>query len=245
MINYSAIKQLFANEQKQHPFRFLQETVYTVLMNAILSFQLQPGDCLNDGAIAYELCVSRTPVRHALMRLEEVGFVTKSKFDYVVINIDWCDVREVMYVRQAIEPTAAALLTKRLTSKSYNILKKELANMKCIIYEGKFLDPCVFATMEVQFHKLIVTLSENKPLITLYESMETAIIRSYQRFSYENTFNGFATHNGSDAIAYNFYRTHSLLIDIIKMGNHRIAHDVMQEHLEMSISKVPYSVNFT
>lgn len=243
MVDYAVIKQLFQVEQKQHPFHYLQESVHATIINAIISLQIQPGDHLNDGLIAKELHISRTPVRHALALLEQGGFLIKSKYDYVVINIDWNDVREVMYVRQAIEPTAAAILAKNLTPRKRSMLTVELATMKSSICDGKFLSLDVFANMELRFHKLIVTLSENQTLIAMYNSVEMSIMRSYHCFVYENTFKELSIYDEPASVAAKFYNTHALLVTIIESCNDKLAHDALQEHLELSMLQIPHAVD--
>lgn len=50
-------------------------SVYDQLLDRIVNGPLQPGAVLRDTAIAEELGVSRTPVREALIRMSQEGFV--------------------------------------------------------------------------------------------------------------------------------------------------------------------------
>lgn len=54
------------------------QSVFDHVLDAIHSGRLQPGEHLNDGALAEKLGVSRTPVREALLRLRELGVVEAS-----------------------------------------------------------------------------------------------------------------------------------------------------------------------
>lgn len=52
--------------------------VFDTLLTAVHEGRLQPGERINDGVIAEQLGVSRTPVREALQRLREIGIVEAS-----------------------------------------------------------------------------------------------------------------------------------------------------------------------
>ena len=58
--------------------RLLRDDVYDRLVDALVSGELAPGAQLRDQELAERLGVSRTPVREALLRLEQVGFVETS-----------------------------------------------------------------------------------------------------------------------------------------------------------------------
>lgn len=53
----------------------LADLAYDRILNAILSFELQPGDRLNAAELASALSISRTPVERALSRLHGEGLV--------------------------------------------------------------------------------------------------------------------------------------------------------------------------
>jgi DNA-binding GntR family transcriptional regulator len=55
--------------------RRLTDVVYDVLLDALVESRLAPGQLLHDRDIAEDLRVSRTPVREALQRLQDVGLV--------------------------------------------------------------------------------------------------------------------------------------------------------------------------
>ncbi|MDX2273335.1 MAG: GntR family transcriptional regulator [Cyanobacteriota bacterium] len=57
------------------PESSLAERVYTSLKEAILSLQVRPRDYLIIGDVAKEYSISRTPVREALILLEQEGWV--------------------------------------------------------------------------------------------------------------------------------------------------------------------------
>ncbi len=55
----------------------IAQTVYTRLRESILSAELRPGRRLVEDELAEWLKVSRTPIREALLRLEQEGLVER------------------------------------------------------------------------------------------------------------------------------------------------------------------------
>jgi len=51
----------------------LEKLAYDAIKNAILTFQLRPGDSLVESDLARQLGISKTPVRDSLLRLERKG----------------------------------------------------------------------------------------------------------------------------------------------------------------------------
>jgi DNA-binding GntR family transcriptional regulator len=71
---------------------FVRQEAYVKLRNWILDGTLAPGEQLRDKELAKQLGVSRTPVREALLRLEDEGLVkTKPNSSTLVSSIDFHD----------------------------------------------------------------------------------------------------------------------------------------------------------
>src|SRR5579872_1685527 len=69
---------------------FVRQEAYAKLRNWILDGTLAPGSQLRDKELAVELGVSRTPIREALLRLEDEGLVkTKPNSSTLVSSIDF------------------------------------------------------------------------------------------------------------------------------------------------------------
>jgi DNA-binding GntR family transcriptional regulator len=57
------------------PFRSRADEVYEQLKRDVAEFNLVPGDRFTENEISERLGVSRTPVRQALFRLQQEGYV--------------------------------------------------------------------------------------------------------------------------------------------------------------------------
>lgn len=85
-----------------------QDRAYQHVKNQVLSLALKPGQWIKAQDIASEIEVSRTPVREALSRLEQEGFVRRDGgWGYIVCSVTLKDAREIYKVREALEVEAA------------------------------------------------------------------------------------------------------------------------------------------
>ncbi|MEK5059708.1 GntR family transcriptional regulator [Paenibacillus shunpengii] len=57
----------------------LVDTAYTLLRDQIVRGELMPGTLLSENELSVDFQMSRTPVRHAIARLESEGYVTALK----------------------------------------------------------------------------------------------------------------------------------------------------------------------
>ena len=78
--------------------------IYGVLKEKIQFLEMKPGERIVEADLSAEYGVSRTPVREALKRLEEEGFVSiyPQRGTYVSL-IDMKLVKEMAYMRHILE----------------------------------------------------------------------------------------------------------------------------------------------
>lgn len=96
------------------PRSLAREDAYDRLKQLITDGTLEPGEVLRDQQIAQVLGVSRTPVREALRRLEDEGFVETALNRWTrVAPLDLRKTMETYSIIEALE--VCALETARLT----------------------------------------------------------------------------------------------------------------------------------
>ena len=82
----------------------LQETVYQRLIQNIVSGKIPPGEKLTIGRISNQMDISTMPVREALNRLAEAGFITiKKKKSATVNTLSKADLIELQEIRLILE----------------------------------------------------------------------------------------------------------------------------------------------
>jgi DNA-binding GntR family transcriptional regulator len=86
----------------------LADDIYQQILVAISEGKLEPGDRLVQEKVATEMNVSRTPVREAILRLEQEGILVKTeRKGFSVRKVSAKEVRDVFGAREAIEGYAA------------------------------------------------------------------------------------------------------------------------------------------
>ena len=86
----------------------LAERAYLQLRERLIMLAIAPGDPINEGLLAAELDIGRTPIREALKRLETdhlvVSYPRRGTFATIV---DITELAAISEMRQLLEPLAA------------------------------------------------------------------------------------------------------------------------------------------
>ena len=107
--------------------RRLADQVYDQIIDAIIQQDIGPDDRLIQEKLAMELQISRTPVREALMRLEQEGVLEVSnRGSFKLYQMSDAEVRELYQSRAAIEGQSARILASKNDPHQLEILKKTI-----------------------------------------------------------------------------------------------------------------------
>ncbi|MFU1952889.1 GntR family transcriptional regulator, partial [Bordetella avium] len=87
------------------------DAVYEAVKQDILDYRLAPGDRFTETEIADRLCVSRTPVREALFRLQREGYLdVRHRNGWLVRPLDFDTLDHVYDLRLVLEQAAVQRL---------------------------------------------------------------------------------------------------------------------------------------
>ncbi|WP_235715419.1 GntR family transcriptional regulator [Halalkalibacter wakoensis] len=151
------------------------DQVYRELKMSILMGKIEPGDFLQERAIAEQLGVSRTPVREALKRLEFEGWLETIPWKGVIVrDIDKQDVIEVLQCRLANEIFMIKLITTNITDEQLHDLKSIYERMKASLKEEKAEE---FIEEDRRFHMYLVQLTNNSRLIQFIDNLSDHMLR--------------------------------------------------------------------
>jgi GntR family transcriptional regulator, gluconate operon transcriptional repressor len=147
----------------------LWESVLSCLRVAIITGQLEPQTHLVETEIAQKLNVSRGPVREALVRLEQEGLVVNQPYrGRYVADISSDFISEVYGLRLQLENYALELVSERLQPEHLAHLQELLDRM---IQEATAAHVEEFAAIDLEFHRLLVTVSGHKLLLQMWETL--------------------------------------------------------------------------
>lgn len=144
------------------PRPLLREHVYLTIRNAIVRGELAPGERVRDTELGDWLGVSRTPVREALLRLEQAQLVQTQPGRTTIIAPE--DPEAVQHARQIVaelQALAARLATPRLDEQQLGILRATNEALGKALLTG---DIEAAITADDAFHDLMVQACGN-PLV--------------------------------------------------------------------------------
>ena len=141
------------------PQKTLVEQTYEILLNAICSGELAPGERLTQDEIATRLNVSRQPVNSAISILRANNFVQDTgRRGVVVAPIDPGQFQSIYEYRSVIEPFAVRLAAARLADDARS-------EAEAILREGQAAlaarDAIRLLQADVDFHEMIYRWSGN------------------------------------------------------------------------------------
>jgi DNA-binding GntR family transcriptional regulator len=153
----------------------LKDEAYRLIKDAITTLQFRPGDPVIEGDLARRLGISKTPVRNALVRLEQEGLVQTLPFRGTFVSeVSIRDVQELYEVRAALEEVAIRRVMTGLEDADLAILRSALSQTRALLREGH-LEESFEAIRE--FHEALVGLSGNHWLIEMYAGLADHLAR--------------------------------------------------------------------
>jgi DNA-binding GntR family transcriptional regulator len=150
------------------------ERVYAYVKAAILDRVYPGGELLTEGELATAVGVSRTPVREALLRLEESGLVKLyPKKGALVQPVLPQEIDDVLEARELLETHAAAKVWPR-RKQLVETLTQRVDEMREHRRSG---DAKSFLEADRAFHEAIVGAAGNQILSKLYNSLRDRQVR--------------------------------------------------------------------
>src|SRR5580700_6030334 len=141
---------------------FVRQEAYLKIRNWILDGTLAPGMQLRDKELAEQLGVSRTPIREALLRLEDEGLIqTKPKRATLVSTIDFHSAFHLYSIVWTLERLA---LSQAFGSITDGHIQTMIEANERFLQKMKMRDRLAALDADHDFHSVYVTLSQNKEL---------------------------------------------------------------------------------
>ncbi len=155
--------------------RSLAGQAYKIIKEAIISLKLEPGERLREVALAKELGISATPVKGALARLEQEGFVEITRFRGArVAGIDDQDVRDIFELRELLEGAAAKKAALNFSAE--DLLKGE-ALLEAMREAYNISDIQSYAKPSRDFHYLLIEKFGNQKMIRVLKTLDDQLER--------------------------------------------------------------------
>ncbi|MCZ4291717.1 GntR family transcriptional regulator [Hoeflea alexandrii] len=194
----------------------LADIVYNQLLEAIRSGAISDDERLVQEKLAEEMQISRTPVREALLRLEQEGIlVVAQRGGFRVYRMSRDEVHELYQARAAIEGQAMRVLATNPDAKKIQELRKLIEK------EENISSPSIDAyfTANRNIHRKIVELSDNRYLLEMFDNI-------WNRGVSYNLFAAIAKIDLAQSLG-----DHLKLVDAIETGNPIVAMEAIVDHI--------------
>lgn len=149
--------------------RLRRELAYEAIRERILSGEFRPGQALSELALAESFRASRTPVREALMRLEEEGLIEiVPRRGPTVRLLAPQEMYEILLVREALESLAARIAASRISLAQVRQLRTEWEELRDTLSDD-LLETIDQKSRE--FHVVVTEASEHRMIAQLLASI--------------------------------------------------------------------------
>lgn len=194
------------------------ERAYQSIRDAILDGSHRPGTMLGEASLAATLGISRTPVRVALARLQDEGWiVVYPKRGALVQGLSERTVAELADARFVLETTAVDRAPEQLRQQLADALAQSVMEQREAFAAGEIRR---FIELMLQFHRGFVQAGGNSVLLELYE-----------RLSDRHRFVLFSSQDSLVGRAAEIAEEHEQLIEHLRTGNVREFTRVLRGHI--------------
>jgi len=158
----------------------MRDEVYDLLLKWVVELRLEPGAKLRDGDLADQLGVSRTPVREAIRRLEDQGFVETSAASWTrVARIDTDQARQLYPIIKTLEEMALESAFGAIDDSTISSMATINDELRQAVSAGDFLQA---SEVDFRFHDAFVSRCENHELKKLLWALKLKIRRIENAF---------------------------------------------------------------
>ena len=161
-------------QSNQKPLN-LNEWAYHSIKKRILDNEFKSGSQLNIEELSKELNISRTPIREALLRLRQNGFVVSfSNVGFFVCGITRDDFEDIFEMRQLIEAYAVVKFIETCTDDE---IREVLDIHSQCVAQAKIENIKAFNDYDIQLHNMFINRLSNKKMRAVYDNVDDLLYR--------------------------------------------------------------------
>jgi DNA-binding GntR family transcriptional regulator len=189
-----------------------------IIRSAVLDGRLAPGQPLRESEMAHDLGISRTPIREALLLLENEGLVAIApNRGAAVVRYDGADLEDLYTLRAVLEAHAARMAATRITPRELEFLGQSCERCSTLRRGEERVPELLNENLE--FHMIIQRAAGSQRLIDMIRRVATLplIYRTY------------ISH--SDDYRERAERAHREITEALAKGDAQTAGSVMEAHI--------------
>jgi DNA-binding GntR family transcriptional regulator len=201
----------------------MRKDIVKILQDDILSGFYKPGERIREEELVSRLDVSRTPIREALLVLEQEGLVEiKPHRGVFVASFTPNEIVELLRIEAAVEGLAASLAAENASEEEIEALENLLQEAEAHVSNG--FAPEDFYAYDREFHHLLISSTGSEKIIRVLEKQLSQIyLCRYYTYSAPNRF----PHS---------IKEHRHIVECIKQRKPELAEHAARNHLESVIA---------
>lgn len=196
--------------------------VHEILKERILTVALEPGTVLSRATLMEEFGVSQTPVRDALLRLQEDGLVDIfPQYATRVSRIDVDHARQAQFLRLSVEVEAVRRLSRNSPKETADAMDRVLRQQQAVA------DPSTydkFDTLDREFHRVLYERSGNTLLWKVVRQQSVHLDR-LRRLNLP-----------MEGKMQSLLKEHKAIVDAMRAGDEEGAVSALRQHLSGTLS---------
>lgn len=153
----------------------LSEAIFLTLRDRIVYLEYPQGSVLTEKQLCDEFAVSRTPVREALQKLENMNLVQSfPRYGTCVTPIDAKEIKDTYQVKANLEALAGQTAAERISEAELEILEKITQRYLEVSEAGDINQMFAY---DFEFHEAIWRATGNAVLIDFLENIHARCLR--------------------------------------------------------------------
>jgi DNA-binding GntR family transcriptional regulator len=203
--------------------RSMSSVLQDEIEQRILSGALQPGERVNENALATELGVSRGPIREACRGLVESGLLT------IIVNrgvfvreVSRKDAIDVYNVRASLMRLAGETLAERISADQLAVLRDLVERMDTAEADNDFDS---FYALNRDFHTRIVDYADNGRL----RSLSDGLVKELHLYRHRSILQGGGLHVSN--------REHKRILSALEAGDPARAGAALEDHIKAGMQR--------
>lgn len=192
------------------------DRIYLILKEKVIRSQIPSGTFLHESTLGVEYDMSRTPIREALLRLQEDGLIERKGRRLVVKSFGLDEAQEIYQFREALEIMVVRLCVDRANATDLDYVEQQLDEFDNLEHTHDRIEMHCVAN---QFHRALAKVSNNKLVIkSLNDIYETVAMIATLYWQEESSFKCSKL-------------DHRMILDAIRQKDTVLAEALMRAHL--------------
>ena len=197
----------------------IRDKVYSILSKAIFQGEIKSGERLVESKLAKSLNISRTPIREAIIQLQQKGLVVPSppkgvKVASIPRDIDMDEFYDITGILRGLAARKAA---KNITNQELNQLKSLIERSRKIKNE-KVVEK--LKDINQEFHQIIENASRNEELVFILDIHYKRINERFSTIISSMKRQGMAIEE------------HQRILEALESRNEELAESLMRQHMD-------------